>query len=262
MRFADFAADYTEAFDLAGARTADLLSGVRESLETKNPGDVDSPEIQTIKGLIRRGEAKAACRYVGIPDEQMHFLDMPFYETGTVRKKPIGPEDIKIVSDLLNEVRPHQIFAAGDLSDPHGTHRTCLAAVMEAFRQNQHTDWAQNCWVWLYRGAWQEWSVEETEMAIPISPDELLRKRRAIFKHQSQKDRPLFPGHDTREFWQKGGRPQPRYGRSLRCARHAGVRGDRELPAVAAVRCWIAYAVRAIPNPGRAGFQYRKKSLV
>ncbi len=203
VRFADFAADYTEAFDLAGARTADLLTGVRESLQSKKPGDVDSGEIQTIKGLIRRGEAKAACRYVGIPDEQMHFLDMPFYETGTVRKRPIGPEDIKIVSDLLNEVRPHQIFAAGDLSDPHGTHRTCLAAVMEAFRQNEHTDWAQNCWVWLYRGAWQEWSVEETEMAIPISPDELLRKRRAIFKHQSQKDRPLFPGHDTREFWQR-----------------------------------------------------------
>ncbi len=203
VRFADFAADYTEAFDLAGARTADLLTGVREALASKKPGDVDTPEIQTIKGLIRRGEAKAACRYVGIPDAQMHFLDLPFYETGTVRKRPLGPEDISIVSELLNRVQPHQIFAAGDLSDPHGTHRTCLAAVMEAFRQNLGQGWAQDCWVWLYRGAWQEWSVEETEMAIPISPDELLRKRRAIFKHQSQKDRPLFPGHDVREFWQR-----------------------------------------------------------
>jgi len=203
VRFADFAADYTEAFDLAGAKTADLLSGVRESIANKIPGEVDSPEVQSIKGLIRRGEAKAACRYVGIPDENMHFQDLPFYETGKVRKSPLGPEDIKITVDLLNKIKPHQVFAAGDLSDPHGTHRTCLNAVFQAIEACKNEAWIDDCWMWLYRGAWQEWALHETDMAVPISPDELLRKRRAIFKHQSQKDRPLFPGHDAREFWQR-----------------------------------------------------------
>ena len=203
VRFADFAADYTEAFDLAGAKTADLLSGVRESIANKIPGEVDSPSVQAIKGLIRRGEAKAACRYVGIPDENMHFQDLPFYETGKVRKSPLGPEDIKITVDLLNKIKPHQVFAAGDLSDPHGTHRTCLNAVFQALEECKKESWIDDCWLWLYRGAWQEWALHETDMAVPISPDELLRKRRAIFKHQSQKDRPLFPGHDAREFWQR-----------------------------------------------------------
>ncbi len=203
VRFADFAADYTEAFDLAGAKTADLLAGVRESIANKIPGEVDSPDVQAIKGLIRRGEAKAACRYVGIPDERMHFLDLPFYETGKVRKSPLGQADIDIVKNLLNEVKPHQVFAAGDLSDPHGTHRTCLNAVFQALDECKSEAWIDDCWLWLYRGAWQEWALHETDMAVPISPDELLRKRRAIFKHQSQKDRPLFPGHDAREFWQR-----------------------------------------------------------
>lgn len=203
VRFADFAADYTEAFDLAGAKTADLLSGVRESIANKVPGEVDSPAVQSIKGLIRRGEAKAACRYVGIPDDQMHFQDLPFYETGKVRKSPLGPRDIQITVDLLNKVKPHQVFAAGDLSDPHGTHRTCLNAVFQAMEACKNEAWIDDCWLWLYRGAWQEWALHETDMAVPISPDELLRKRRAIFKHQSQKDRPLFPGHDAREFWQR-----------------------------------------------------------
>ena len=234
VRFADFAADYTEAFDLAGAQTADLLHGVREALASKAPGEVDSPEVMQIKGLIRRGEAKAACRYVGVPDDRVHFLDMPFYETGKVRKKPLGPDDIRIVSDLLNAVKPHQIFAAGDLSDPHGTHRTCLAAVFEAFRQNRDAgaDWTDDCWTWLYRGAWQEWPVEETEMAVPISPDELLRKRRAIFKHQSQKDRPLFPGHDAREFWQRAEE------RNRATARAYDELGMAEYEAIEAFRRW------------------------
>ncbi len=203
VRFADFAADYTDAFDLAGDRADSLLIKVREGLAEKEPGDVDTPAVQSIKGIIRRGEAKAACRYVGVPDERVHFQDLPFYETGTVRKKPIGPEDIAIVRALLEEVKPHQIFAAGDLSDPHGTHRVCLAAIYAALAECEGQDWLEDCWLWLYRGAWQEWSVEETTMAVPISPDELLKKRRAIFKHQSQKDRPLFPGNDAREFWQR-----------------------------------------------------------
>lgn len=203
IRFADFVTDYSDTFGLAESQATELFRRVSESLKNKQPGEVDSEEVKTIKGLIRRGEAKAGCRYVGIPDENAHFLDLPFYETGTVRKKPLGEEDIKITMDLLRKIKPHQIYAAGDLSDPHGTHRVCLAAVMEAVRRLQHEDWMKDCWVWLYRGAWQEWDVDQIEMAVPLSPGELLRKRRAIFKHQSQKDRPLFPGSDPREFWQR-----------------------------------------------------------
>jgi len=203
IRFADFVTDYSDTFGLAESQATELFRRVSESLKNKKPGEVDSEEVKTIKGLIRRGEAKAGCRYVGIPDENAHFLDLPFYETGTVRKKPLGEEDIQITMDLLRSIKPQQIYAAGDLSDPHGTHRVCLAAVMEAVRRLQNEDWMKDCWVWLYRGAWQEWDVDQIEMAVPLSPDELLRKRRAIFKHQSQKDRPLFPGSDPREFWQR-----------------------------------------------------------
>jgi glucosamine-6-phosphate deaminase len=131
---------------------------------------------------------------------------MPFYETGRVRKKPIGEDDIRIVTELLERVKPHQVYAAGDLSDPHGTHRVCLAAIFEAFRRlhAQGREWVKKCEVWLYRGAWQEWGVNDIEMAVPLSPDELLRKRMAIFKHESQKDKALFPGpSDPREFWQR-----------------------------------------------------------
>ena len=183
--------------------TENLYQSIQEKIAKKEPGQVDSPEVQKIKGLIRRGEAKAGARYVGIPDEQMHFLDMPFYETGLVKKKPIGEEDIKIIVDLLQEIKPHQIFAAGDLSDPHGTHRVCLDAIFQAVKILEDEEWMKDCYVWLYRGAWQEWSIEDIDMAVPLSPEELLKKRRAIFKHQSQKDRPLFPGHDSREFWQR-----------------------------------------------------------
>ena len=141
--------------------------------------------------------------YVGIPDEQMHFLDMPFYETGAVKKKPLGEEDIRIIVDLLEQVKPHQIYAAGDLSDPHGTHRVCLSAIFQAIGRLKKKPWMKDCWVWLYRGAWQEWDIDQIEMAVPLSPDELMRKRRAIFKHQSQKDSAMFPGSDKREFWMR-----------------------------------------------------------
>jgi glucosamine-6-phosphate deaminase len=203
IRFADFVTDYSDTFGLAESQATELFRRVSDSLKNKQPGEVDSEEVKTIKGLIRRGEAKAACRYVGIPDENAHFLDLPFYETGTVRKKPLGEEDIQITMELLRKIKPQQIYAAGDLSDPHGTHRVCLAAVMEAVRRLRNEEWMKDCWVWLYRGAWQEWDVDQIEMAVPLSPGELLRKRRAIFKHQSQKDRPLFPGSDPREFWQR-----------------------------------------------------------
>jgi glucosamine-6-phosphate deaminase len=128
---------------------------------------------------------------------------MPFYETGKVRKKPLGEQDVQIIIDLLEEVQPHQIYAAGDLSDPHGTHRTCLTAIQQAVERVGSQSWFDPCEVWLYRGAWQEWEPEKIEMAVPISPEELMRKRTAIFKHESQKDKALFPGSDPREFWQR-----------------------------------------------------------
>jgi glucosamine-6-phosphate deaminase len=130
-------------------------------------------------------------------------MDMPFYETGRVRKQPLSEADYKITVDLLEKIKPHQIYAAGDLSDPHGTHRVCLAAVFEAVRRVKKKAWFKDTAIWLYRGAWQEWPPEEIEMAVPIAPQELMRKRNAIFKHESQKDRALFPGNDAREFWQR-----------------------------------------------------------
>lgn len=203
VRFADFVSDYHDAFKLDDSLVDSIFSGIRSFLAEKNQAEPDSEEIKIIKGLIRRGEAKAACRYVGIPDENIHFLDLPFYETGKIRKKPIGPDDIAIVKKLIEEIKPHQIYAAGDFSDPHGTHRVCLEAIFQALRELKDEEWMKNCYVWLYRGAWQEWEIEDIEMAVPLSPEETDKKRRAIFKHQSQKDRPLFPGTDKREFWQR-----------------------------------------------------------
>ena len=203
LRFADFVSDYHDAFKLDDSLVDSIFSGIRSFLAEKNQAEPDSEEIKIIKGLIRRGEAKAACRYVGIPDENIHFLDLPFYETGKIRKKPIGPDDIAIVKKLIEEIKPHQIYAAGDLSDPHGTHRVCLEAIFQALRELKDQEWMKDCYVWLYRGAWQEWDIEDIEMVVPLSPEETDKKRRAIFKHQSQKDRPLFPGTDKREFWQR-----------------------------------------------------------
>jgi glucosamine-6-phosphate deaminase len=203
IRFADFVRDFNDQFGLNKADGEKFYKKVVQSLNKKGPGQIDSPEILKIKGLIRRGEAKAGGRYVGIPDEQIHFLDMPFYETGLVKKKPIGEEDIKVIMDILKKVKPHQIYAAGDLSDPHGTHRVCLAAIFEAVRRLKKEAWMKDCWMWLYRGAWQEWDIDQIEMAVPLSPEELMRKRRAVFKHQSQKDSAMFPGSDKREFWMR-----------------------------------------------------------
>lgn len=203
MRYAEFVSDYASKFTASDSGALRLFDDVRAFLKNKKTGDVDSPEVRAIKGLIRRGEAKAGCRYVGIPDEQMHFLDMPFYETGRVKKAPLGEADIQIIMDLIRKVQPHQIYAAGDLADPHGTHRVCLDAIMEAVRRLKKEAFMNDCWVWLYRGAWHEWELEKIEMAVPISPVELLRKRRAIFKHQSQKDNVMFQGADKREFWER-----------------------------------------------------------
>ncbi|MDZ7691351.1 MAG: PIG-L family deacetylase [Balneolaceae bacterium] len=133
-----------------------MLSNIQEFIRKKEPAQTDSEEIKHIKGLIRRGEAKAAARYCGIPEERLHFLDLPFYETGRVKKKPLSQQDIDITVDLLRSVKPHQVYAAGDLSDPHGTHRVCLKAIFEALKECRDDEWTSDCYVWLYRGAWQE----------------------------------------------------------------------------------------------------------
>ena len=203
LRFADFAADFNATFGLDGERAEAFEDRIGSFLLGKSPGEVDSPEVQKLKGLIRRGEARAAGRYCGVPDGNLHFLDMPFYETGRVKKKPLADDDIDIVMDLLRRVRPHEVYAAGDLSDPHGTHRTCLDAIVRAWQEVREDDWADRTSIWLYRGAWQEWDVDRLEMAVPLSPDELKRKINAIYKHESQKDKALFPGPDAREFWQR-----------------------------------------------------------
>jgi glucosamine-6-phosphate deaminase len=203
IRFADFVNDFHEEFGMKQEVTRIMFNSIKEKIASKEPGKIDSPEVQKIKTLIRKAEAKAGARYVGLPEERMHFLDMPFYQTGLVKKKPLSQADVDIIVALLQEIKPHQIFAAGDLSDPHGTHRVCLDAIFRAIQLLENENWMKDCYVWLYRGAWQEWEIEDIDMAVPLSPEELLRKRKAIFKHQSQKDRPLFPGHDPREFWQR-----------------------------------------------------------
>jgi glucosamine-6-phosphate deaminase len=203
LRFTEFVSDYCGAFGLMSDSIRELEDHVEEFLRRKQPGQVDSPQVQMIKGLIRKGEAVAGARCCGIPASNLSFLNMPFYETGGVKKKPLTDADVNIIVTLLRKLQPHQIYAAGDLTDPHGTHRVCLKAIILACDQVRHDDWYRDCEVWLYRGAWQEWPVHQIEMAVPLSPQEVRRKRDAIFKHQSQKDRALFPGSDAREFWQR-----------------------------------------------------------
>lgn len=203
LRFAEFVEDYFQEFQLQAEGLDDLQSHVDEFLRNKKSAQVDSDQVQRIKGLIRRGEAREGARCCGVKDENLHFLNLPFYQTGRVKKSPISRRDIQITVDLLRRVEPHQIYAAGDLSDPHGTHRTCLSIILQACIECGEDPWFENCAVWLYRGAWQEWAPHQIEMAVPLSPQEVARKRAAIFKHESQKDRALFPGSDVREFWQR-----------------------------------------------------------
>jgi glucosamine-6-phosphate deaminase len=204
-RFLDFAVGFEEIAGINNEKSNTILADVRHYLDNKKNNEIDSPQIRSIKGLIRRCEAKATCRYVGIPEKNIHFQNLPFYETGTIEKKPMGEEDIRLTVNLLREIKPDQIFAAGDLADPHGTHKVCLDVLLEALwiLQNAGDPWIKNCWLWLYKGAWQEWNIEEIEMAIPMSPDQVMRKRYGIFIHQSQKDMVPFQGSDTREFWQR-----------------------------------------------------------
>ena len=203
LRFASFVCDYNDKFDIDNKEAETIYKRAAKFLKNKKSSERDTPEVRYIKGLIRRGEAKATCHFVGIPDEQIHFMELPFYETGAIEKNAIGEGDIKITKDLIEKVKPHQIYAAGDLADPHGTHKVCLDAVFAAVKELKPNKFMKDCWVWLYRGAWQEWGIDEIEMAVPMGPDQVLEKRRGIFKHQSQKDGVVFQGADSREFWQR-----------------------------------------------------------
>jgi len=199
-RHLDFVSRAAETLGLDRAAVQRVRDGVEASFERKAPGDVDLPVVQDLKRMIRESEAIAALESVGLPATAARFLNLPFYRTGEVRKRPIGPEDVAIVRALLEEVHPDLVFVAGDLSDPHGTHRMCKAAVTQALAGYDGT----RPEVWLYRGAWQEWPLTEANVLVPLSQDELRAKVFAIFKHQSQKDTAPFPGgHDDREFWQR-----------------------------------------------------------
>ena len=204
-RFLDFAVGFEDLFGIDNKKSQEILINARKFLADKQSTHLDTAEIRAIKGLIRRCEAKATCRYVGLKDTNYHFLDLPFYETGTIDKKPMSELDIRITMDLLNELKPHQVYCAGDLADPHGTHKVCLEIIFESLRRLKASGetWVKDCWVWLYKGAWQEWAVSEIEMAVPMSPDQVLKKRFGIFIHQSQKDSVPFQGSDSREFWQR-----------------------------------------------------------
>ena len=172
-------------------------------LHEKTKEDVDTPDILFIKGRIRREEARSADRYVGLSEENVHFLDLPFYETGKVKKNPISEKDVTIVKEFIETIKPHQIYVAGDLADPHGTHKVCLDAILASLDTLKEEEWFDDCRVWMYRGAWMEWEIDHIEMAVPLSPEELRQKRNAILKHQSQMESAPFLGDDERLFWQR-----------------------------------------------------------
>jgi glucosamine-6-phosphate deaminase len=201
-RFLDFVTEFNQMFAIEKEHTETVTERVQDFLSAKKPGERDSEDVLNIKGLIRRTEARAAALVCGIAPEQLEFMDLRFYRTGTIAKAPIHPQDVADIASLVQRLQPAQIYVAGDLSDPHGTHRVCANAVFEAVSRVRGQ--RQEFQVWLYRGAWQEWEAHEVERVIPLSPDDVERKKMAIFRHQSQKDRAMFPGStDRREFWQR-----------------------------------------------------------
>ncbi len=205
MRQIDFAVEFDNAFDIDSSRTNKIWKEAAAFIKTKTLHQKDTPEIRSIKGMIRRTEARATCRYVGVKDENIHFMNLPFYETGLIQKNPPTEEDIQIHIDLIKKVKPHQIFAAGDFADPHGTHKVCFDVMFAALQRLKaaNDESVAECRLWLYRGAWAEWDTWDIDMAIPMSPDQVLQKRNGIFIHQSQKDGVVFQGSDIREFWQR-----------------------------------------------------------
>lgn len=202
LRFVEFVKDFSQTLDLDTSKLDAVYDDMRTFLEGKQPNEVDTREIQTVKGLIRKGEAISGARFAGLSDDHIHFMNLPFYEVGKIKRSADLEDDICMTMDLLQQIKPHQVFAAGDFADPHGTHKRCFDIILHALKRLQKTEkWTQDCWLWMYRGAWHEFETYEIEMAVPLSPQEVEKKRFAIFKHQSQKDRPVFPGDDSREFW-------------------------------------------------------------
>jgi glucosamine-6-phosphate deaminase len=233
-RYLDFAIGFESIAGINTTKTKKILADAQRFLAKKKSHQVDTPMIRNIKGLIRRGEAKATCRYVGIPESRIHFMHLPFYETGTIEKKPLSEKDIKLTMELLRQLRPQQVYCAGDFADPHGTHIVCFNAVVEALRRIKAAGdpWIKDCWLWLYKGAWQEWNIEEIEMAVPMSPDQVLKKRYGIFIHQSQKDMVPFQGADSREFWQRA---------EERNAKTASLYADLGLTHYAAIEAFVRW---------------------
>ena len=180
-----------------------LSSEVRQFVAQKKAGEMDTADIREVKTMIRQAEATIACNYIGVKPQNIHFLRLPFYETGTIKKGDLSEADIQRVKALLEDVKPHQIFVAGDLADPHGTHRVCTDAVFAALYELRNEPWMEDCRIWMYRGAWAEWEIDHIEMAVPISPEELRFKRNSILKHQSQMENAPFLGDDDRLFWQR-----------------------------------------------------------
>ena len=206
VRFMHFINGFNQLFENSEDKViSDKYAEIKQFFSTKKEGDMDTRDILTIKGLIRRGEARTACTFNRIPLSRCHFLDLPFYETGKIEKNPISEADVEIVLNLLREEKPHQIYVAGDLADPHGTHRVCTDAVFAAIdeEKNAGAEWLNDCRIWMYRGAWAEWEIENIEMAVPLSPEELRAKRNSILKHQSQMESAPFLGNDERLFWQR-----------------------------------------------------------
>jgi glucosamine-6-phosphate deaminase len=199
---ADFVTEYNRRFQIDQDRSRHVESVVNDSLRNKPAGQIDHDHVLTIKELIRWSEAKAGALVVGCREENLHFLNLPFYRTGLIEKRPIGDDDVAIIRELIERVAPDQVYIAGDLSDPHGTHRMCAEAIFRALDEILAARGSRPEAL-LYRGAWQEYELDEIEVAVPLSPFDLARKRKAIFMHESQKDEALFPGADPREFWQR-----------------------------------------------------------
>jgi glucosamine-6-phosphate deaminase len=202
LRFLEFSIDFNRSQNNDVSGLEKTYQGINSFLQKKQPNQTDITELLTIKGLIRKGEAMAGARFAGVPDDRIHFMDLPFYDRFKYGNFSVFEDDILQTMELLRKIKPHQVFTAGDFEDPHGTHKVCFNIVLHALQRLKATDeWVKDCWLWLYRGAWHEFEIHEIEMAIPLSPAEVKRKRLAIFKHQSQKDAPVFPGDDAREFW-------------------------------------------------------------
>lgn len=231
QRHIDYVHEFNRMFAIQTPQSIEQHERLTKSMQGKKPGDPDIEEVLHVKRLIRETEAVAAARESGVPGEKCVFLDLPFYRTGQVTKRPLGEEDIQIVAKLLRDVNPGQIYVAGDLSDPHGTHRVCADAIFKALRVVESEGVKPE--VWLYRGAWQEYEPHEIERAVPLSPEVMLRKKLAIFKHESQKDKALFPGHDEREFWVRA---------EQRTKNTAAVYNDLGLPEYYALEGFVRYS--------------------